>query len=251
MIGVATLQYALIPDDVAQFMVIVAGVSMVLTPLLALAAGQIGRHLQSRRDADEAEIEVGELGGHVIIAGFGRVGRAVAQLLASRNIAYVAVDSDLAQVRGGRKDDMSVVYGNATDRDLLEKVGAERAALVLVALGDAKATTRMLEAIRRQWPDIKLLARARDAEHAKALSAMGVEDVVPETLEASLQLGGLVLRTLGVPAPAVNDTIDRARAGGYRDDNGFGEPSPGVIDGRPDREPLTMVSSGPTLPGSV
>ena len=250
-IGVATLQYALIPDDVAQFMVIVAGVSMVLTPLLALAAGRIGKHLQCRRDAVEPETDVGEISGHVIIAGFGRVGRAVAQLLASRNIAYIAIDSDLGQIRSGRKDGMSVVYGNATNRDLLEKLGAGRAALVLVALGDAKATTRMLEAIQRQWPDIKLLARARDAEHAATLSALGVEDVIPETLEASLQLGGLVLRTLGIPAPAVNDTIERARAVSYQSDHEVGKTSP-VADGdRPDRGSSSVVSSGPTLPGSV
>ena len=250
-IGVATLQYALIPDDVAQFMVIVAGVSMVLTPLLALAAGRVGKHLQSRRDADEAEVDVGELSGHVIIAGFGRVGRSVAQLLASRNVAYVAVDRDLGRVRSGRKDDMSVVYGIATDRDLLEKLGAERAALVLIALGDAEATNTMLGTIGRQWPDIKLLARARDAEHAETLAAMGVEDVVPETLEASLQLGGQVLRTLGVPASAVNDTIERARAGGYRSAHEASETSRAASAKGHDRNSLSVGSSGSSLPGSV
>ena len=212
-IGVATLQYALIPDDVAQFMVIVAGVSMTLTPLLALIASRIGKRLQAKRDAAESEADIGELSGHVIIAGFGRVGRAVAGLLAARGITYVAVDRDLRQVRRGRRDGMSVVYGNATDRDFLEKLGAERASLVLIALGDAKATTRMLDTIRAQWPGIQLLARAHDDEHARALAERGVREVVPETSEASLQLGGLVLRTLGVPTPAVDDTIEQARRG--------------------------------------
>jgi CPA2 family monovalent cation:H+ antiporter-2 len=210
-IGVATLQYDLIPPDVAQFMVIVAGVSMVLTPILALLAGYIGKRLQQRRDAAENEIEIGELSGHVIIAGFGRVGRTIAKLLEARGITYIAVDRDLGLVRQGRRDSMSVVYGNAADLDLMEKLGAERAALVLVALSDANMAIRMLETIRRQWPDIMLLARARDAEHAAVLSSLGVDDVVPETLEASLQLGGLVLRSLGVPTQAVNETIEHAR----------------------------------------
>ena len=215
-IGVATLQYALIPPDVAQFMVIVAGVSMTLTPLLALAAGRIGTHLQKQRDLPEGEVEVGELNGHVIIAGFGRVGRAVAKMLASRNIAYVAVDRDLKQVRDGREEGMSVVYGNAANRDLLERLGAERAAVTLVAFGDASTTTRTLSALHRQWPDMKLLARAHDAKHAEVLTALGVSEVVPETLEASLQLGGVVMRTLGVPGSVVNDAIERARANDYR-----------------------------------
>ncbi|MGI9503890.1 MAG: monovalent cation:proton antiporter-2 (CPA2) family protein, partial [Geminicoccaceae bacterium] len=230
-IGVATLQYALIPDDVAQFMVIVAGVSMILTPLLALIAGRAGKHLQSPQDTEEPEVDVGELSGHVIIAGFGRVGHAVAKLLTSRNIAHVAVDRDPSRVRRGRKAGMSVVYGNATDRDLLEKLSVERAALVLIALSDAKATTSALETMQRQWPGIKLLARARDADHAKALTALGVDDVVPETLEASLQLGGLVLRTLGVPATAVNDTIARARAGSDPSRQDVDETPPAADDG--------------------
>lgn len=214
-IGVATLQYALIPNDVAQFMVIVAGVSMTLTPLLAAIAGRIGKQLQATRDAAEGEVDIGELSGHVIIAGFGRVGYAVAKLLAARGVSYVAVDQDSRRVRQGRNEGMPVVYGNATDRDFLEKLGAERAALVLIALGDTKATTRMLDTIHAQWPKLELLARAHDAEHAQAIAASGVREVVPETSEASLQLGGLVLRTLGVPATTVNDTIEQARADAY------------------------------------
>ncbi len=219
-IGVATLQYALIPDDVAQFMVIIAGVSMTLTPLLALIAGRMGTHLQNHRDpvAEDDADEVGDLSGHVIIAGFGRVGQTVARLLASKDIPYVAIDRDLKEVRDGRKYGMPVVYGNATDRDLLEKLGAERAALVLVALSNADLATKTVTAIQRQWPGLALLARARDAKHAAALSALGIDDVVPETREASLQLGGLVLRSLGVPAPAVNDMIERARDEGEHDD---------------------------------
>ena len=256
-IGVATLQYALIPDDVAQFMVIVAGTSMALTPLLALAAGLLGGQLQKlrdkgRRDQGEDAIDIGKQSGHVIVAGFGRVGRSVAKLLAARNIPYVAVDRDLQCVREGRREGMSVVFGNAVDRDLLEKLGADHAALVLVALGDAKATTTTLQGIRRHWPSVKLLARAHDADHAAALLALGIEDVVPETLEASLQLGGLVLRTLGVPANAVNGTIERARADGYREhDDGESmadaqKEKTGKIEAS-----AAGVSARPTSPGSI
>jgi CPA2 family monovalent cation:H+ antiporter-2 len=261
-IGVATLQYALIPDDVAQFMVIVAGTSMALTPLLALGAGLLGGRLQKRRDRGsrdqgEGAINIGEHSGHVIVAGFGRVGRSVAKLLAARDIPYVAVDRDLDRVREGRREGMSVVFGNAVDRDFLEKLGADHAALVLVALGDAKATTTTLQAIRSHWPSVKLLARAHDADHAAALLALGIEDVVPETLEASLQLGGLVLRTLGVPAKAVNDTIERARADGYRGhDDGEAVAGDQAADDQGEKTgeveaSVAAVSARPTSPGSV
>jgi len=215
-IGVATLQYALIPPDIAQFMVIVTGVSMAFTPLLAVIAERIGKRLRDRHGEGDGFADIEELSDHVIIAGFGRVGQTVAKLLAASKVAYVAVDLDLSEVRAGRKRGESVVYGNAAKREILEKLGAERAALILLALGNPKKTARTLEVIRRAWPDVKLLARARDTDHAEALEALGISDVVPETLEASLQLGGLVLRKIGIPAVAVNDTIERARDDDYQ-----------------------------------
>ncbi len=215
-IGVATLQYALIPPDIAQFMVIVTGVSMALTPFLAVAAERIGCRLRDRHGEDDGFADIEELRGHVIIAGFGRVGQTVAKLLAANQVAYVAVDLDLSEVRAGRKRGEPVVYGNATKREILEKLGAERAALILIALGNPKTTVQALEVIRRAWPGVKLLARARDTDHAAALQALGISDVVPETLEASLQLGGLVLRTIGMPAAAVNGAIERTRDDDYQ-----------------------------------
>ncbi|MGI9437162.1 MAG: monovalent cation:proton antiporter-2 (CPA2) family protein [Geminicoccaceae bacterium] len=215
-IGVATLQYALIPPGIAQFMVIVTGVSMALTPFLAVAADRIGRRLRDRHGENDGFADIEELSDHVIIAGFGRVGQTVAKLLATNQVAYVAVDIDLSEVRDGRKRGEQVVYGNAAKREILERLGAERAALILIALGDPKTTAKALAVIRRAWPDVQLLARARDTDHAEALRTFGISDAVPETLEASLQLGGLVLRTVGMPATVVNDTIERARADDYQ-----------------------------------
>ena len=142
---------------------IVASVSMVLTPLLALAAGRIGRHLQNHRDVDEAEVDIGEISDHVIIAGFGRVGSAVAQLLASRSIAYVAVDRDLRQVRRGRKRDIPVVYGNATEiadlsyyrdqiLDLTRASDGTRIALLASAIAAAGLVLAAWVALRRRRP---------------------------------------------------------------------------------------------------
>jgi len=210
-IGVATLQYSLIPPDIAQFMVIVTGVSMALTPFLAVAADRIGRRLRDRHGEEDGFADIEEMSDHVIIAGFGRVGQTVAKLLAANQVPYVAIDLDLSEVRAGRSRGEPVVYGNVTKREILEKLGAERAALILLALGAPKKTARTLEIIQRAWPGVKLLARARDTNHAEALEALGISDVVPETLEASLQLGGLVLRTIGMPAIVVNEAIERAR----------------------------------------
>ncbi len=248
-IGVATLQYDVIPQEIAQFMVIVASVSMLLAPLLSLAASALGNQLEHRHDARandvEADVDLGEPSGHVVIAGFGRVGRTVAKLLSAWGVSYVAVDQNLSHVRAGRKDGFAVVYGDATDRDLLAKLGADKAALVLVALSDAASTTKALKTIGKDWPGVRLLARARDAEHARTLSSIGALNVVPETLEASLQLGGLVLRTLGMPISAVNDSIERARAESQNTGGDLDKAVRGSTGGLGDQKSSAMLSNEP------
>ncbi len=215
-IGQATLAYKLMPAEVGQFMVILAGLSMALTPLLAALAGQLGRALQP----DSGEIETNEaetrgLSGHVVIAGFGRVGQTVAAVLRSQTVPYVALDMDSARVRRHRNGAEPVYFGDAARAEVLRRAGVERAAVMLVTMDNPDAAGRCVDAARRLWPELHILVRARDSGHSDELHRLGANAVVPETLEASLQLSGHVLRTLGVPGETVSAQLDRIRGHGY------------------------------------
>jgi CPA2 family monovalent cation:H+ antiporter-2 len=215
-IGQATLSYGLMDQEVGQFMVIVAGVSMALTPLLAFTAGWAGRRLEPRDGRIEAHAgETSDLSGHVLIAGYGRVGQTVAALLRSQTIPYIALDLDAARVRRHRDAAEPVYFGDAARAEVLKRAGADRAAVLLVTLDDPWAAGRTVEAVRRLWPKLHILVRARDTIHSDELLALGADAVVPETLEASLQLAGYVLRTLGTPSEAVNACIESIRGHGY------------------------------------
>lgn len=216
-IGQATLSYGLIANEIGQFMVIVAGLSMTLTPGLALLAAILGRLLSNpdgRAQAHSDEVE--GLAGHVIIAGYGRVGQAVAAVLKTETVPFVALDLSAERVRTVRQESGFLYYGDATRPEVLKAMGVEHASLVLVTLDDAAAAGSVVECARRLWPELQILVRARDLDHADQLHDLGADAVVIETLEASLQLSGQVLQHLGVPAETVNDCLENIREYDYQ-----------------------------------
>jgi len=207
-----------IERDIAQFMLIVAGVSLALTPFLMIAGNGISA-LIARRYRTEQEIEVGELdddlSGHVIIAGYGRVGRTVSRLLSDQMVPFVALDMSPARAQSSRKKGEPVFYGDAARHDVLERVGADRAAAIVVTLNDYSATTRAVAAIRQKWPKIPVFVRAHDLTHSRELAELGATGIVPETLEVSLKLSSDVLHALGVPQEALVPLMDTMREEGY------------------------------------
>lgn len=215
-IGQATLAYDLIPADVAHFMVAVAGLSMVVTPALAA----LGRRLEERLSSDNPGDVLGSggvehLNGHVIIAGFGRVGRSVAAVLKSQAIPYVALDTHAQQVRMLREQGEPVFVGDAGRPELLRHAGVERAAALLITMDNAHAATGTFQTVRRHWPHLPILVRTRNEDQADALSIAGATHVVPETLEASLQMAIFVLQSLGYPRDDANACVERIRRDNY------------------------------------
>ena len=212
-VGAAMLT-GLIPPAVAQFMVIVAGLTMVATPPVAGLARHLSEALAAResaRSSDHLAAATEGLEGHVIIAGYGRVGQTVARFLDAQKVPYVALDLDPARVLASREEGRPVHYGNACRRDVLARVGADRAASVVITLDDFRAAGQLLAIVRHAWPELETFVRARDRAHAADLLDRGATLVVPETVESSLQLAGQVLQAVGTPRDAVNQLIDQTR----------------------------------------
>ncbi len=204
--------------DVAQYMLIVAGVSMALTPLLMIAGNGVSA-LIARRYRTEKDVEVSsiddDLSGHVIIAGYGRVGRTVARLLSEQMVPFVALDMSVPRAQEARKNGEPVFYGDAARHDVLERVGADRAAAIVITLNDYAASTKGVASVRSKWPKLPVFVRAHDLTHSQELMELGATGIVPETLEASLQLASDVLHALGTPHDAVVPHMDRVREEGY------------------------------------
>jgi CPA2 family monovalent cation:H+ antiporter-2 len=203
----------LLPLGTYQFLLPLTGLTMLATPGLAGLGRRLAGRIAARRATDRhgaAEAEA-ELSDHVVIGGFGRVGRAVARVLDSEAIPYVAMDIDPERVAKARADGKPVFYGDVSRREILERVGAARARAFVVTTDDPAVTERMVEAIHAAWPQAAVHARARDLDRAAKLARLGVTDVVPEALEGSLQLAGRVLGGFGLPAEAIDVRLATAR----------------------------------------
>lgn len=194
----------LLDRDLVQFLTATIALTMIATPLLARGARAAGKSLEQKDGPASRQLPDDDgLSDHVIIGGFGRVGQTIARLLAAENVPFLALDMDSRLVAEQRKQGHAVYFGDATRAELLLRAGAKRARAFVVTLDEGEAAERMVAAIRRVRSDAVVLARAIDRESARRLMQLGAVDVVPETLEASLQLGGRVLEVLGASDDAV------------------------------------------------
>ena len=210
-IGIAQRGH-LISPELASAAVAVAALSMMVTPLLAALARSAGRKLD-RKDhgAAEPDADGSEFEDHVVIGGFGRVGQTVARLLEAENVAYVALDTNAQLVAEQSKLGRPVYFGDAGRAEMLTRVGAPRARAFVVTVNAPLAAEHMVTAACGMKSQALVFARAKDAEHAARLLELGAVGVIPETVEASLQLGGRLLETLGLPAEAVSQRLAVAR----------------------------------------
>jgi CPA2 family monovalent cation:H+ antiporter-2 len=189
----------LIEVPLARFTLAATSVTMALTPLLSICARQLAAQLTAGKAVDP-ELTARPAGGqkHAIVVGYGRVGKVVCALLRQHGISYIAADSDALTVTRDRREGHDVYYGNAADPRFLESCGLATAAGVIITIHSVGVIDDVVEHVRAMRPDILIVSRARDADHARHLYSLGATDAVPETIEASLQLSEAALVGLGV-----------------------------------------------------
>ncbi len=212
-IGMA-LSYQLLPRETGQFMLLVVGLSMLATPMLARLGQQLGNAIDRRSGQDASAMQLSDpesMRNHVIIAGFGRVGQLVGQLLSELGVSYCAIESDPALVARYRARGLPVVFGDASNPEMLRRLHLDRAGAVILTMDQTAPAVHAVHGLRTMSPDIPVLARARDEKHALALRAAGADVVIPETLESSLQLAAGALARLGVPDEAARMMLDQVR----------------------------------------
>jgi CPA2 family monovalent cation:H+ antiporter-2 len=199
----------LVPDETADFMLLVAGLTMAVTPLLAALGRRIAVAMTAREE-EAAEPREG-LSGHVIIAGFGRVGEMLGRVLDEEGAGWIALDLDSASVARHRAEGRPVFFADAARAEVLRRAGAERARVLVLTMDSPAAVMRALATARQGWPALSVVARARDPAHAARLAELGAMRVVPETVEAALALAGGTLSALGLPDEAAAAAIGRER----------------------------------------
>jgi K+:H+ antiporter len=202
----------LLSAEMAQIAAAVVGLSMMVTPVCASCGRWLGRRVQHFDHAHHMPAaNLGGLEDHVVIGGYGRVGQRIARLLAAENVPFIALDTDGELVTTHRQGGHHVYFGDAGRPEFLTRVGAAQARAFVVTVNARQAAERMVAAARERQPQALVYARAIDAPHAARLLGLGAVHVIPEAVEASLQLGGRLLEGLGLSEEAVARRLEELR----------------------------------------
>jgi monovalent cation:proton antiporter-2 (CPA2) family protein len=199
--GVA-LTAGVLTHAVSEILVVAVTLSMAVTPLAFIARDRILALLSKRQGVREFDhIDAPET--EVIIAGFGRFAQIIGRILRAKRIRFTALEASPAHIDFMRRFGTEIYYGDASRVDLLRAAKADKAKVFVLAIDDMEASIRTAETVKHHFPHLKIIARARNREHANALMNLGVEHVIRELFHSSLVAAREVLEALDMsPAEA-------------------------------------------------
>ncbi len=230
--GLALLTLALVEGALApeasQTVLAAIIITMLLSPFLISSNGAIAKWLYAGSYLRNRESQVSEMEGHtenldqhVVICGYGRIGQNIARFLDQEDVNYIALDLDPVRVRDARAAGEQVFYGDSTHIENLGAAGIGRAKVLVISFDDISRTMKILQQVKRLWPDLPVLVRTRDDANLDALQQAGATEVVPETLEASLMLASHLLLLLNVPVSRIVRNVQEVRSTRYQMLRGF------------------------------
>lgn len=208
----AALVVGVVEGPLVDLMILVVTISMILTPLLFLAADQIAERFSAPAHNTAPAPDVVDKFDHdhspVIIAGFGRMGQIIARALRLSGVHFTALDNDLEQISFVSRFGDKAFFGDATRPQILRAAGAAHAKVFVICVSNVAQSIQIAELIRKQYPDIFLIARVRNRHHAYRMRELGVHKVIRETFAGSLDMAEAVLNQTG-HAPSQSENLMR------------------------------------------
>ena len=199
----------LIQPQTAQFWQIVTAIGLTITPILALIGRKVARHVDAA-PAPSLDGNTDPSEDRAIIIGYGRVGRLIADMMQKHGQRFLAIDADPEMVDIARLRKHPLMFADARG-PALDRLDLSKASAIILTMDEPVLAARLLRKLRSRYPDMPIIARARDTEHAAELYRAGATEAVPETLESSLQLSEAVLVNIGVAMGPVIASIHEKR----------------------------------------
>jgi voltage-gated potassium channel Kch len=218
MFGFATVS-GVLDTHLSNMMTLVIALTMVLTPFVVKWANYLTSRFYVADGNEEGDFcpLFDETEGHVILAGFGRVGARIGAILNAANVSYVAIDMSQERVKAARAQGFSVFYGDASNVKVLQAAGAAKAKMVVVAMDDPAHFDRLVPLVKQYYPNLPVHARAKDRRHCADLITQGASTAISETLETSLRLSEEILQGNGVAEEDIESVIEAFRNDYYLD----------------------------------
>ena len=179
-----------------------------ITPLLAQLARKIIK-TQEKTIISSQEVPAAA---PIVIAGYGRVGRQVGEILSLSGTPYVAMDSDASIVEKERLNGHPVFYGDVLKPELLAAAGANNAEVIIVTLNDPAAAETVVSSLRKSHPDTTIYVRGHSLDQCRELKRLGASGAVSENIEASLELARMTLDAVRFDEDKKNTLLSNFRA---------------------------------------
>lgn len=208
----------IIDPGIGKILLLVVTFTMALTPLLSFLGEKLSSILEDEdyispvKSLTSGAIDLTE---HVIVAGFGRVGKMVARVLEAENINYIAIDLNEEIVNEESANGFPIFRGDIAQMDTLIAAGSERATSVVLAINNEVTIKKASKIISTAFPEISIVIRSKDLRSSSELYDAGATIIVPEAYETGLQLGSVILKTLGISEYEVNRIQSQFRTGNY------------------------------------
>lgn len=199
-----------VDDTLGNLLIVVITISMAFTPILVALNERWQKTWWARKEPEQPFDNIEEdVDPKVIIVGFGRFGQIVARILSMKKIRFTALESSFEQVDFVRKFGNKIYFGDATRVELLRAARADKAKILVLSIVNLETSLKAAEVIKKNFPNLKIFARARNRQHVYKLMDIGVDYVIRETFLSSIELAGNVLTGLGIKKDEV-DKIARA-----------------------------------------
>ncbi|WP_321330468.1 monovalent cation:proton antiporter-2 (CPA2) family protein [uncultured Ilyobacter sp.] len=189
--------HSVLPYDITEALISAVAISIFISPFLFWMYEKISLKSQENKKTQRESDEIEHTGQKVIFAGFGRLGTDLGRFLISAGIRPVILDNDAANVDFLRKFGFEVYYGDVTRLDLLETAGIAEAELLLITIGEIEKSKKLVELVKKHYPNIKIVVNAHDHSSAYELMDMGITEIRRETFGTALALGQDALKVLG------------------------------------------------------
>ena len=197
---------SVLPQGIADQLLLVIALSMLLTPALFILYDRV---IAPKYVVDEVrEEDTIDEPGEVIIAGYGRIGTVVDRLLLAAGYKTTVIDYDSNQIDSLRKFGASVYYGDATRPDLLVAAGIERAKILIICIDGMDKITALAKYAHETYPDLHIIAAARNRHHVYELWRVGCRDIIRETYDSALRIGRSALEGMDIPREKAEKLVD-------------------------------------------
>ncbi len=220
-----SLNQNILDNSLYQSFLIVSILSMLAAPLIIQGSVKLSlliySTLRSPVESSHSATLEKSLSGHVIIIGYGVVGRNLAKVLKEINIPYLIIELDGDLIKQALTEKAEIIYGDATRRETLNRAGIKKSKLLAVSIPDFQATEQIVRLARQLNPDVYILAKTRFESQVDSLQDAGANQIIPEEFETSIEIFSRVLREYQIPNNVIEQQIELVRLEGYSMFRGF------------------------------